>query len=251
MRAIWILARREAGAFFASPMAYVVLTVWLLYHGVTLTLFVSWFSQNLASATQPTVTPLAVFFGGQQNPLFYIALFVVVPVITMRLFAEERRTGTLETLLTAPVGDVAIVVGKFLGALWLWVVLWIPTLLYVVILSYHGSIDWGAIAATYLGIFGLGIYYMAIGLLMSAVAQSQVVAAILTFMMLGVLFLLGLGERVFDEGREVFGYVSVLGHMDDFSRGIVDARYLVYDVSLAILALFLTVLVLDGRRYRT
>ena len=118
------------------------------------------------------------------------------------------------------------------------------------ITSHYGTVDMGMIGASYLGIFGIGLYYMAIGLLMSAVARSQITAALLTFAFLGMLFVLGIGTFIFqDTAREVLAYLSVWGHMADFSKGIVDSRYLVYDVTLALTSLFLTVRVLESRRY--
>src|SRR5690606_926859 len=104
------------------------------------------------------------------------------PVLTMRLLAEETRSGTLEPLLTAPVSSSAVVVGKYLAALVFWMSLWVPTLLYVWITSRYGDVDLGAVAASYFGVFALGAQAMAIGLLMSALASNQIIAAVLTFL---------------------------------------------------------------------
>ena len=132
----------------------------------------------------------------------------------------------------------------------MWCVLWVPTLLYAWIMSQHGSVDWGATAASYFGIFSLGAYFMAVGLLMSALAPTQIIAAVLSFVALGVLFTVGIGEFVFDGAvREVCSYVSMWGHMQSFSKGVVDTRYLVFDLSVASLAVGLSIGVLKARRH--
>ena len=246
MRVAWVIAKREMFSFFVSPMAYVVLTVWLLWSGVSFYFLAVHFASSPSQGAGDN--PLTLFFGGTM--LFYLPVLVFVPVFTMRLLAEERRTGTIETLLTAPVTDVGVVLGKYLAALVFWLVLWVPTLMYVWLTSRYGDVDLGTVACTYLGILGVGLYYSAIGLLMSAVAKNQIVAALLSFFVLGGLFVLGLGEFIFqeDETRAVFSYLSIWGHMGAFSKGIVDSRYVVFDVSVAALAIFLAVRALEARR---
>lgn len=246
MRGIVTIAKREITSFFLSPMAYVVLTAWLVWCGLTYYMLASFYSQQVTAGGSDN--PLSAFFGG--TTLFFMPMLVFVPTLTMRLLAEERKSGSIELLLTAPVRETSVVLGKYLAALVFWIGLWAPTLLYVWITSRYGDVDLGAIGASYVGVFGIGLYYMAIGVLMSSVAGNQIVAALLTFMVLGLLFVLGLGEFVFTgDTREVFSYVSIWGHMGAFSKGIVDSRYLMFDASLAALALFLAVRVLEGRRY--
>jgi len=248
MRSIWTIAAREILSFFVSPIAYVVLTVWLVLQGLTLYMFAVYFATQPYITGAVTETPLTMFFG--RSSLFYMGLLVVVPLLTMRLLAAEQRNGTIEPLLTAPVTELQVVLGKYLAAMVFWLVLWLPSVLYVLILGNYGHVDPGVVATSYLGVFCIGLYYMAIGLLMSAVSSSQIVAATLTFMMVMVLFLLGVGEMVFDgTPKEVFGYLSIWGHMEDFSKGIVDSRHIVVSLSLTVLPLFLAVRVLQGRRY--
>lgn len=249
MTAVWTIAKREVFSFFVSPVAYVVLTVWLLLHGVSLYSFAELFAYQQYDMGAVTHTPLSLFFGG--NVFFYLAVLVVVPLLTMRSLADENRTGTIETLLTAPVTEVQVVAGKYLALMVDWIILWVPTFLYVIIIANYGDVDWGVVASSYFGVFTIGLYYMAIGLLMSAVSRSQVVAAVLTFLLIMMLFMLGImGEFVFDEGasKEVFSYFSVWGHMASFAKGIVDSRPLVFSTSLALLALFATVRLMQSRR---
>ena len=247
MSAVLTIARREVWTFFVSPIAYVVATVWLLYFGIVFYLLAMFF------AAQPPgggVSLLSAFFGG--TTLFYLPLLVFAPVLTMRLLAEERSSGSIETLMTAPVTDVQIALGKYLAALCFWVVLWLPTLSYVWIASGSGEdvVDLGVIGSTYLGIFGIGAFYMSVGLLMSALARNQIVAAMLTFLVLGGLFVIGLAgyATLDDDKRAVFEYLGLWTQMESFSRGIVDTRFLAYDASIAALGVFLTVRALGIQR---
>jgi ABC-2 type transport system permease protein len=247
--AILTIARREIVSFFVSPIAYVVLTVWLLIFGAVFYLLASFFASQ---GPDGGASLLEAFFGG--TTLFWLSLLVFAPVLTMRLLAEERSSGTIEPLMTAPVSELQIVLGKYLAAMVFWIVLWVPTLSYVWLASGTGKdvIDWGTIGATYLGLFCIGLLYMAVGLFMSAVARNQIVAAMLTFLVLGGLFVLGLFSyaTLDDTQRAVLEYVGLWTQMGAFSKGIVDTRYLVYDLSLAGLALFMSVRVLQANRWQ-
>ena len=238
--------RRELGSYFVSPLAYVVIFSWLIFNGLTLSLLTNFYARNAVASG--AANPLSAFFG--DSALFFIPLMVFAPVLTMRLIAAERQSGTLEGLMTAPISEGSIIVGKYGAALVIWVVLWAPTLIYAYIMSQYGSVDWGAVGSSYLGVFCLGSYFMAIGLLMSAIAPTQIIAAVLSFVALGVLFTIGIGEFVLDgAAREVCAYVSMWGHMQSFSKGVVDSRYLVFDFSVALMSVGLSIAVLRARRY--
>ena len=246
MRSAWVIMRRELRSFFVSPLAYVVLCAWLIWNGLVFWVLTEFYARNAVASG--AASPLSAFFGG--SSLFFIPLLVFVPVLTMRLMAAEKQWGTIETLMTAPVSETAIVLGKYASAVLMWCVLWLPTVIYAWIIRQHGSVDWGATASSYLGIAALGSYFMAIGLLMSVVAPTQIIAAVLSFVALGVIFTFGIGEFVFDGTvRELCAYVSMWSHMQSFAKGVVDTRYLVLDVSLAVLAVGLSVAVLSARRH--
>jgi ABC-2 type transport system permease protein len=242
------IARREIFAYFVSPIAYVVTTVWLLWCGLQYYILAGLFAG--APTLSASANPLSAFFGG--SVLFFIPLLVFAPVLTMRLLAEERHTGTLEPLLTAPVTTLQVVIGKYLAALVFWGALWLPTLLYVWITSQFGDVDLGAVTASYVGVLGIGLYYMAIGLAMSALAKNQIVAALLSFMLLAGLFAAGLLAFLdtFSASRELFDYISLWGHMQSFSKGIVDSRFIVFDISLAVFFVYLAWRALEGRRWQ-
>ena len=246
MKSAWVVMRRELASFFVSPLAYVVLTAWLVWNGVVFWILTEFYARNAVSSG--AANPLSAFYGG--SSLFFIPLLVFVPVLTMRLIAGERQSGTLEPLMTAPVSDAAVVLGKYVASLVMWCVLWLPTVIYAYIMSQHGTVDWGATASSYFGIFLLGAYFMAIGLLMSTVAPNQIIAAVLSFVALGVVFTVGVGEFVFDgDLRELCSYVSMFGHMQSFAKGVVDTRYVVFDLSVAVLGVGLSIAVLRSGRH--
>jgi len=248
MKAAFTIAKRDIFSYFVSPIAYVVTVVWLVWCGLQFYLLAGVFAS--APSLSATANPLSAFFGG--SVLFFIPLLVFAPVLTMRLLAEERHTGTLEPLLTAPITAASVVLGKYLAALVFWVALWVPTLMYVWITSQFGRVDYGAVLTSYLGVLGIGLYYMAIGVAMSALAKNQIVAALLTFMLLAGLFAVGLLSFLdtFASYRDAIDYISLWGHMQAFSKGIVDTRFLVFDVSVAALFVYLAWRALDGRSFQ-
>jgi ABC-2 type transport system permease protein len=248
VKAALTIAKREIVAYFVSPIAYVVTVVWLIWCGLQFYLLAGVFAS--APSLSVTSNPLSAFFGG--SVLFFIPLLVFAPVLTMRLLAEERHTGTLEPLLTAPITTASVVLGKYLAALVFWVALWLPTVMYVWITSQFGRVDLGAVLASYLGVLGIGLYYMAIGVAMSALAKNQIVAALLSFLVLSALFASGLLSFLdtFASQRDAIDYISLWGHMQSFSKGIVDTRFLVFDVSVAALFVYLAWRALEGRRWQ-
>ncbi|MFT3922660.1 MAG: ABC transporter permease subunit [Myxococcales bacterium] len=247
MKPAWTIAKREVFAYFVSPIAYVVTVVWLIWCGLQYYLLAGLYAG--APSLSASSNPLSAFFGG--SVLFFIPLLVFAPVLTMRLLAEERHTGTLEPLLTAPITTAHVVLGKYMAALVFWIALWIPTGLYVWITRQFGNVDMGAVLSSYLGVLGIGTYYMAIGLAMSALAKNQITAALLTFMILAGLFAVGLLSFIesFAAYRDAVDYISLWGHMQAFSKGIVDSRFVVFDLSVAALFVYLAWRVLEGRRW--
>lgn len=238
---------RELRAYFLSPLAWVILTFFLLINGVVFTLIVSF----LADPASPgTIMPLKLFFGG--GTFFsWMILYLVVTLLTMRLLSEERRSGTIESLMTAPVSAAEIVAGKFLAVFTFWIFLWIPLLAYVVIVSRDGSVDWGPIASVYLGIFAIGGQLLAVGILGSSFTKNQIVAALITFSILIVLMIVPFTEMIVtDEGtQEAIRYVNMMEHMDEFSSGIVDSRRIVYYLTSTFLLLFMASHVLESRKW--
>jgi ABC-2 type transport system permease protein len=248
VRSFWPIYKRELFAFFVTPLAWVLITVFLFVQGMHFFLLVDHFSNPAAGASDQT--PIQAFFGN--TILLYLVLFLLVPPMTMRLFAEERRSGTVETLMTAPVSSWGVVLAKYASVLTTYVAMWAPTALYLVILQRTGDIDWGVAASAYLGVFLVGAGYLALGLLMSAITTSQFLALVMTALVVLGLFILGVGEFVTREGtlmHDICSHVSVWAHMNDFAAGIVDSRRLVFYGSLIVLPLFVTVRAVDAWRW--
>lgn len=246
MRGFYAIFKRELFALFVTPLAWVLITTFLVVQGIHFAILVTQFAGQ-ADLTEGG--PLEAFFG--KTMLLYLPLLFTCPLLTMRLFAEEKRSGTIEALLTAPVTPAGVVLAKYLAALVTYVVMWAPTLLYVLLVSRAGDVDLRVIAASYLGVIGIGAGYLAIGTLASAMATSQLTAAVSSATVIIALFLFGLGEFVFDDGaaRSVCAYVSAWSQMNDFAQGIVDSRRLVFDGTLIALPLFITVRAVEAWRW--
>ena len=248
MKSFWPILKRELFAFWVTPLAWVLTCAFLIIQGLHFSVLVKNFAEM--ASIESDQTPLQAFFGN--TVLLYLVLFLLVPPMTMRLFAEERRSGTIEGLMTAPVSAPAVVLAKYAAALLTYVAMWAPTLLYVVILQRSGSVDWHVVGASYLGVLFVGAGYLALGLLMSALTKSQFLALILTALLLMVLFIFGIGEFVTRDGtvlHDVCAYVSVWAQMNDFASGVVDSRRLFFDGTLVALPLFLSVRVVEAWRW--
>lgn len=246
MRKSWAMVWRELIAYFSSPLAYVVMTAFLFINGYVFWLIMAYLNDPRTQA----MAPFKLLFGG--TIFFWLIVLFLVPVITMRLLAEERRTGTLEVLLTSPVTEAQVVMAKFLSALIFYLVLWVPTLTYVAILASYSQLDWGPVAAGYVGIAALGIMFLSVGLFTSALVRNQILAAILAFSLLVVVFSLGLVEGLVNAQalKGILGYMNLWSHMDDYARGILDTRHLVYTLSVSGLFLFLATKALEASKGR-
>ncbi len=247
MKGLWPIFKRELFSFFVTPIAWVAICSFLVIQGLHFFFVLA----NYAQLTEMSADngPVQQFFG--QTVFLYLPLFFVCPVLTMRLFAEERKTGTIESLLTTPVDTAAVVLAKYLAVLVSYVAMWFPTLLYMWTISSIGYVDWNVVGAGYLAVFGVGAGYLSVGLMTSALSKSQLSAAILSAMSIISLFIVGIGgEYILDEGfgRELARYVSVWSQMNDFSRGIIDSRRLLYNASTVLLPLYITVRAVEAWR---
>lgn len=246
MTAVWATFVRELRAYFLSPLGYVVLFLFLLANGWVFASVVSILNDPRAAAGQPLELFFSTFF------LWFVLVFFA-PALTMRLLAEERKSGSIEVLMTAPVTEGQVVLGKYLGVLVFYLFLWLPTVLYTLILSAYAEVDWGPIAAGYLGVVGIGALLLAAGLFASAVVADQLVAAILAFALMVPLVFGGLLLELLVDApwlQDVLAYVNVIQHQQDFAQGIVDTRRLVYYLSATVFFLFLASRSLEGNKWR-
>ncbi len=235
MKSIYFITRRELGRYFNSPVAYVVVMLFLVITGA---LFWLTFFEEVS------LLSLRNFFG--QAPLF-LAFFC--PAITMGSFSTERRAGTLELLMTMPVSEFQIVAGKYVAAMVLLGVVFSMTLVYPATLQLLGDLDWGAVAAGYLGLMLLGGAYVAIGLMASSWTRDQVVAILSGFAICFFLYLVAqLAAPVDGTVARIVEYSSTSYHFDHLSRGVVDLRNVVYYLSLIAVALTITTVSIGARR---
>jgi ABC-2 type transport system permease protein len=247
MRKTWAIVRRELIAYFSSPLAYIVMTAFLLMQGYIFYLIVSF----LNNPQTPAMTPLRLFFGG--TIFFWLFLLFVVPVITMRLIAEERRSGTIEVLLTSPVTEAQVILGKFAAAMAFYIALWLPTVIYVVVLNRHSEIDLGPVLSGYLGVLLLGFLFLSVGTLASTFTDNQLIAAIIAFAAMIALFSLGLVDQLLISSSPIktaLAQMNLWTQMDDFAKGIVDTRHVVYQLSAGALFLFIATKSLEVKKWR-
>ncbi|HUB87373.1 MAG TPA: ABC transporter permease [Verrucomicrobiae bacterium] len=250
MKIFLTLARRELASFFVSITGYVVIAAVTLLIGLTFVMLIA----SLGSDTFPMpVTEL--FFN---SSLFWIVLMLVAPVITMRLFALEKSTGTFETLMTTPVGDMQVVAAKFAAALIFYCIMWLPTMACLFIVGRYtnqsGALDFGTAGGLYLGIVLAGCMFLALGSFASAISRSQMVAAIVSLAPNVCLFIVAyIAQNVPAAGNwktQALSYFTLFQQMQDFSRGVVDTRVVVFYLSITFLFLFLTLRAVESRRWR-
>jgi len=246
MRNVWYLTQRELMASFFSPVAYVVGVVFLALTGLY------FMSDTLVPGNEASLRTLFEGVPHSWNVGMAGVLVVLVPLLTMRTIAEEFSTGTIETLMTAPVTDAEVVLGKFLGVLTFYCGLLVATLFYLILLALYGEPSAGAIAFAYLGMVLLGAMYIAVGLFASACTRHQLLAALLAVAILVLLtFVVDiLAEHLPGTWRAVLGYINIFRHFSDFSKGIFDTRGVVFFVSGTAFFLFLATKVLESRRWR-
>lgn len=242
MKTFLALTRRELGVYFVSPMAYIILTGILLISGQV---FVG--TMAAASANQAPVD--------YRDTLQLLVMLVVITsaLVTMRLIAEEKKQGTLEIILTAPISDAAFVLAKFSAAIILLMYLLVLTVGYLVIISRYGPVDVGAAACGYLGLLLVGGVLYSVGLFISSLCSSQITAGVLTFSVSTLLILANvMAPQVSDTSalRPFLAYIDLAVNFSDFLKGVVDRTRLVYLLSVIFFFLFLTTRVVESRRWR-
>jgi ABC-2 type transport system permease protein len=234
MRVFLTLTRRELAGFLVSIAGYVIIAVAVFLMGLSFSILIG---------KLQTPVPMSIVELFYMTPFFWLILILSVPVITMRLFALEKYSGTFETLMTTPVGEWQVVLAKFTASLVFFLLMWVPLIGCIYLLGRYSNdptaFNWGSIGTTFLGIFLVGALFMSVGLLASALTRSQIVAAMvsLAFTQTGWV-------------NEAFRHVAMVDHMQDFARGIVDTRQVAFYLTLSFFFLFLTHRVVQSRRWK-
>ena len=249
MQTFWTLMRRELAASFLSLTGYVIIAAVTFLVGL---IFIVIIDQYANSPFDVPVTEL--FF----NTLwFWILLPLVAPVVTMRLFALEKATGTYETLMTTPVGDFQVVSAKFAAAMLFYAVMWLPLFGGLFVVQRYtiqaGALDAGTIWGMYAGLILIGCLFVSIGCFTSAVSRSQVMSAMISLVFGVSLLLVGFVAnqiQVHDWRSEAISFFNLAGHVRDFLRGVVDTRQVLFYLSLTMFFLFLTLRAVESRRWK-
>jgi ABC-2 type transport system permease protein len=249
MSIFWTLLRRELAAFFLSLTGYVIVAAVTLIIGSSFVMLI----RNMG--TDPFSKPVTELFFN--SLMYWLLVILMAPVITMRLFAAEKAAGTFETLMTTAVGDLQVVAAKFIAAVIFYMVAWLPTLGCLMIVQHFTNqpkLDWQLVGGMYLGIFLSGGLFLAIGCLASSLTKSQMVAAMVSLAVGVILFILAYMAQVMPvspgAATDALYYFNLFKQMEDFTRGVIDTRSVIFYVSATFCFLFLTLRVVESRRWK-
>ncbi len=253
MRNILAIANKELRAYFASPIAYILIGFFALLYGYFFSLILGYFVRQSMQAG---------LMGGAQSmnvnqqvirPVFQnvtvIALFLL-PMVTMRTYAEEKRSGTIELLLTSPLTDFQIVMGKFLGSMALYCVMLGVTMIHLIVLFVTSRPEWKPLLTAYLGFLLFGGCFLSLGLFISSLSKNQIVAGTVTFAVFLLLWIINWIGGIVPSAEKLTSYLSIVDHFDDFTKGVVDTSHLIYYVSFIAFGLFLTMKSVESERWR-
>lgn len=257
MRNTWSLFKREVGAFFSLPIAYILLTVYVyltgffFYVGLKRFAQMSNLAQNPAYAQQMAQLNIAEHLLRPMVANICVVIMLIIPMLTMRLFAEEKKSGTIELLLTSPVSYLQIVMSKFFAAFFVYFIMVAFSCLSFGVMYAYGSLEWGPLITSVIGLLLVGMTFISVGTFTSTLTDNQVVAAVLAF---GALLLFWvIGWNAFDNSGALSGflqYLSIPEHFENFAKGVVDTRDLFYFVSFTFVGLFLTKISLESTKWR-
>ncbi|MCI0441938.1 ABC transporter permease [bacterium] len=254
MKTILAITRKELEQYFASPIAYIVVALLMIILGIFFYIYLTLYMQQVAASAQ---------YGGEgadlsqsiMRPFFANAAFfflIIFPMLTMKLFAEEKKLGTYELLMTSPISISQLVVGKYFGVLTLMLTIIVLLLIYpATLFVFGGRPDIGPILTGFLGLFLLGAAFVAIGLFTSSVTDSQIVAAVLCFVFLILFWIINWISRSEAWYGKVLQYISIYQRFDDFTKGILNLNDVFYYVSFAFVGLFITGIVLQSQRWKS
>ena len=255
MRNILAIAHKELKSYFAGPIAYIAIGLWALLYGYFFIAILQYFvrssmqmgqfgmQQQSMNVNQQLIRPLL------QNVT--IMILFIMPMVTMRTYSEEKRSGTIELLLTSPLTDFQIVMGKFLGAMALYGIMLLVTLIQIGLLFIYGTPEWKPIVTAYLGVLLLGGCFISLGLFISSLTKNQIVAGMTTFAVFLIFWIITwIGSFSGPTVDKLTQYLSIIDHLDDFTKGVIDTSHLIYYLSFITFGLFLTVKSVDTERWR-
>jgi ABC-2 type transport system permease protein len=256
MSNILAIANKELKAYFSGPIAYIVIGLWALLYGYFFVAILGYFvRQSMQMGQLGMQGPQAMNVNQQlirpllQNVL--ILILFLMPMVTMRSYSEEKRSGTIELLLTSPLTDFQIIIGKFLGAMALYGCMLAVTLIHVGLLFAYGRPEWKPIVTAYVGLLLMGGCFISLGLFISSLTKNQIVAGMVTFAVFLLLWIITwIGSFSGPTVDKVTQYLSIVDHYDDFGKGVLDTTHFVYYISFITFGLFLTAKSVDSERWR-
>jgi ABC-2 type transport system permease protein len=250
------IAQKELKSYFSSPIGYIIMGFWALLFGYFFATFLNLFVRQsmqmggqfqgpqAMNVNQQLIRPLVA----QNLPILVLFL---LPAVTMRTYSEEKRSGTVELLMTSPLTDLQIILGKFFGAMALYGALLAVTLLHVGVLFVYGNPEWKPIATVYLGLLLLGGCFISVGLFISSLTKNQIVAFVATFAVFLMLWIITwIGSFSGPTVDKLTQYLSIIDHFDDFGKGVLDTTHVLYYLSFITFGLFLTAKSVDSERWR-
>ena len=252
IRNVTTIAGKELRSYFASPVAWVMMGLFAILFGYFYNVYLSIFLSPMRS--QFGAPPVQNVNSEMIRPLLQnasVLILFLLPMLTMRTYSEEKRSGTIELLLTSPVTDVEIIMGKFVGALGLYGALLLVTAVYIGLLFGVGSPEWRPILSGYLGLLLLGGCFISMGLFISSTTKNQMVAGAATFVVALMFWIISwFADSSGPTTAAILNYLSVTQHFDDFGKGVIDTKHVVYYLSFIAFGLFLTLKSVDSERWR-
>ena len=240
------IAGKELRSYFGSPVAWVMMGLFAFIFGWFFTVYLRMFMMNSMQSQfgggQPVNVNMSLI-----RPLLgnaSVLVLFLLPMITMRTYSEEKRSGTIELLLTSPLTDLEIILGKFVGAIVLYAAMLLVTVPYVLILFYAGNPEWRPLISGYLGLFLLGSCFVAVGLFISSLTKNQMVAGAASFIVFLFFWIINWADN------PILSYLSITEHFDDFGKGIIDTKHVIFYLSFITFGLFLTLKSVDSERWR-
>lgn len=257
MRGTFTVLKRELKSYFYSPIAYAIIVMFLViagyffYSGMAFFGVASFEMSRTVGFTGPQDLEIADFV---LRPFFSnigVILLLMSPLITMRLFSEEKKTGSIELLFTWPLRDGELVMGKYIASLIVLFALLLPTLFYTLVIDHYAVVPWGALMAGYLGVFLLGAAFISLGIFVSTLTENQIISAAITFGCLLIFWVIAwTAAHNTDTFSEILRYVSILRHQDDFAKGVIKTSDIVYYFSFIFFFIFLSLRSLESKKWR-
>lgn len=258
MRNFYIILKKEFKSYFASPVAYVVITMFLILAGY---FFYSSLALFSTISFQATINPMLAKQVGLLNitesvarPLFgniSVILLLMVPLLTMRLFSEEKKSGTIELLLTYPITDMEVLLGKFFSCMAVFMIMIALTVIYPILLMVFGQPETGPLITGYVGLLLVGASFISLGIFASSLTENQIIAATVAFGLLLLFWMVGFSASLAGQTfGDILSYISLTAHLEGFAKGVIDTEDIVYYLIFISLFLFLTLRILESKKWR-